>query len=113
MEIQLFDGDYVRSGSGVKELGGTDEMLERIAFRLKARRGGFALLPEFGSRLYELARIKKSERRLAAEQFIRQAMADETDVDIRSIRVEEEAGVMKIDLELICDGGEYSMQVEV
>ena len=109
----MFDGDYVRSGNAVRELSGTDEMLERVAFRLRAKKGGFALLPELGSRLYELSRIKRSERRLAAEQFIRQALEDEPDVELKAVEVEEEDGVIRIDVEIAWDGIKHKMRMEV
>ena len=53
MELKLINGDYVPDGmGGVVRCAGADALLERVLFRLTARRGQFPLLPDLGSRLY-------------------------------------------------------------
>ena len=57
METKISNGDYVSDGlGGVERCKGTDALLERVLFRLTARRGQFPPLPELGSRLYLLSR---------------------------------------------------------
>ena len=57
MEAKLCNGDYIADGlGGVERCAGADALLERVLFRLTARRGQFAPLPELGSRLYLLGR---------------------------------------------------------
>ena len=57
MEAKLFNGDYIPDGlGGVVRCEGADALLERVLFRLTARRGQFPLLPRLGSRLYLLGR---------------------------------------------------------
>ena len=52
METKLLNGDYVPDGlGGVARCQGADALLERVLFRLTARRGQFPPLPELGSRL--------------------------------------------------------------
>ena len=60
---QLREGDYRPDGAGGFALAtGGAGVLERVLFLLTARRGGFPLLPEVGSRLYLLSRARPSAR---------------------------------------------------
>lgn len=78
METKLKNGDYVPDGlGGVVRLKDRDALLQRILFRLTARRGQFAPLPELGSRLYLLGREPVSQRLSAARQYVAEALADE------------------------------------
>ena len=53
MEVRIKDGDYIPDGlGGVVRCQGADALLERVLFRLTARRGGFPILPQLGRRLY-------------------------------------------------------------
>ena len=75
MEMKLRDGEYVPDGKGGFERAeGYEELLERALFLLSARRGGFAPMPEVGSRLYTLTQLKRSEREMAARQFAAEAL---------------------------------------
>ena len=59
MELLLKDGDYVSDGAGGQvRLEGEEALLQRVLFRLTARRGGFPLMPELGSRLYALEGVE-------------------------------------------------------
>jgi hypothetical protein len=63
MELRLENGDYVKSGGHTLEsVSGTEELAQRLMLRLRARRGGFALRPDYGSRLYTLSGLRPSER---------------------------------------------------
>lgn len=53
------------SAGGVETVSGAEETAVRITMKLTARRGGFPLLPDYGSRLYQLAQVKPSERESA------------------------------------------------
>lgn len=78
MEPKLRNGDYIPDGlGGVIRCGGADALLERVLFRLTARRGQFPLLPELGSRLYLLARESASNRLSAARQYAAEALTPE------------------------------------
>ena len=100
MEIALNNGEYEAAGGTLRTVTGLEEILQRVVYRLKARRGGFPLLPDVGSRLYTLPRVPEKQRQSAARQFVREALADETDIRIGTVTAKEEAGVMQIAVEL-------------
>ena len=78
MEMKLVDGDYVSDGMGGFEMvSAEEEVLQRVLFKLQARKGGFAPMPDLGSNLYKLTHIRNSEREIAAKQFIAEALIDE------------------------------------
>ena len=78
MELFLDRGDYLPDGKGgfVRATGGK-ELLQRVLFKLTARRGSFPLIPELGSRLYLLPREKKSRWAVLGGQYVAEALADE------------------------------------
>ncbi len=78
METKLSNGDYVPDGlGGVARCAGDDALLERVLFRLTARRGQFPLLPDLGSRLYLLGRETPQQRYTAAKTYVAEALAGE------------------------------------
>ena len=78
IELLLKNGDYLPDGKGgfVRAVGG-EELLQRVLFKLTARRGGFPLMPELGSRLFELHRHKESQRESLARQYVSEALKEE------------------------------------
>ena len=75
---KLREGDYCPDGSGAfQEVTGAEELLERVLFKLQTRRGSFPLLPDFGSRLYQLPREKPSARQALGASYAAEALADE------------------------------------
>ena len=75
MELRLEQGDYVPNGAGgFQRLEGAEALLQRVLFRLTARRGQFPFLPELGSRLYQLGREKPSAREALALQYVTEAL---------------------------------------
>ena len=63
MALLLKDGDYVvDERGGLRTVEGAQDLLQRVLFRLQARRGSFPFLPELGSRLYLLPREKPGGR---------------------------------------------------
>ena len=100
MEIELKNGEYQTADGRLHTVTGAEEILQRAVFRLKARRGGFAPLPEVGSRLYTLSRLPKAQRPGAARQFVREALAGMENVRLGAVEIREDAGVMKITVEL-------------
>ncbi|MBR5381454.1 MAG: hypothetical protein IK136_02415 [Oscillospiraceae bacterium] len=78
MEFLLSDGQYVPDGNGgFKKATGAEETLQRALLKLSCRRGGFAPWPAFGSRLYTLSRLRRSERESAAKRFAAEALRGE------------------------------------
>lgn len=100
MEPKLRNGDYVpdRLG-GVVRLQNDQALLQRVLYRLQARRGQFPLLPELGSELYRLGRESPRDRLSAARQYVVQALEPE-DVTVQDVNLSD-AGDGKYDLTVI------------
>lgn len=78
METRLLNGDYLPDAlGGVVRCQGAQALLERVLFRLRARRGQFPLLPELGSRLHQLPREPAAQRLSAARLYVAEALAGE------------------------------------
>ena len=72
------NGDYVSDGAGgFLRAEGTDELLQRVLWKLSIPRGSFPLLPALGSELHRLDRAKPAERAGLARQYVAQALSDE------------------------------------
>ena len=85
METKIKNGDYVPDGlGGVQRCAGAEALLQRVLFRLTARRGQFPLLPEMGSRLYLLGRESPAGRLSAARQYAAEALQGE-DVTVTDV----------------------------
>ena len=87
MEVRIANGDYIPDGlGGVVRCQGADALLERVLFRLTARRGQLPMLPQLGSRLYLLGREPAVRRLSAARQYVAEALEAEevtiTDVQL-------------------------------
>ena len=86
MELKLLDGQYVTGANKAPlEISGTEELAQRIAQKPQVRRGAFLPLPAFGSRLHLLGRVRPSERETAAQQYVREALADEEGLSLESL----------------------------
>ncbi len=88
MERKLSGGDYLPGAQGdFQSLDGAQALLQRVLFRLTARRGQFPFLPEMGSRLYQLCRDgKPSARSALARQYTVQALESEEDLTITDVQ---------------------------
>lgn len=93
MGLSLRNGDYVPDGrGGLRRAEGREALLERVLFRLTARRGMFPFLPELGSRLWQLGQLPAVQRRSAAEQYVAEALAAEPDIEVDRVTIEESGG---------------------
>lgn len=88
MERKLSGGDYLPGAQGdFQSLDGAQALLQRVLFRLTARRGQFPFLPEMGSRLYQLCRDgKPSARSALARQYTVQALESEEDLTVTDVQ---------------------------
>ncbi len=114
MELLLKDGDYVSDGAGGQvRLEGEEALLQRVLFRLTARRGGFPLMPELGSRLYALGQERGGWRLPAARQYVVQALQEEP-VAVETVALTD-AGDGRIRLETVAvwDGGRLPAAVTI
>lgn len=105
MSMRLKDGDYFPDGNGGFCRDNDNEaLLARVLFRLCARRGGFPLLPQIGSRLYRLPQERPSRRAALAKEYIEEALAEEEGLEIERITWREESGALLVELRLREEG---------
>ena len=58
MELELRNGDYAADGvGGLRRVRGREALLQRVLFRLTARRGAFPFWETLGSRLWALGTL--------------------------------------------------------
>lgn len=89
MELELRDGDYVTDGAGgLRRVRGREALLQRVLFRLTAKRGTFPFWEELGSRLWALGRVPAVERQAAARQYVVEALAEEP-VTVENVTLEQ------------------------
>ena len=113
MELKLINGDYVPDGmGGLQKVTGSEELLQRVLFKLQARRGGFAPFHDLGSRLYLLGREKASGRQSAAEQYIKEALSGEP-VTLERVRITEKEEGPFLEAELCYGGGSLPLLLEL
>ena len=114
MEWKLTDGDYVPDGvGGLTALEGREEVLARVLFRLTARRGALPFLPQLGSRLYRLGREKPSERQALAAQYVAEALAEEPELSVQSVELDQEGETGLLTVYLDWQGETLTAQVAV
>ena len=107
MEMKLIKGDYVPDmWGGFERVSGEWELLQRVLFKLQCRRGGFAPMPELGSRLYRLCREKKKDMSAAARQYVIEALSGEDGVEVNGVTVGQAGdGTIYVSAELTCRSG--------
>lgn len=114
MELRIHNGDYVPDGlGGVIRCQGADALLERVLFRLTARRGGFPLLPQLGSRLYLLSREPAVQRLSAARQYVAEALAEEAVTVTDVILTPDGQGRIRLTVQLEYQGTELPVSLTI
>ena len=115
MELLMENGDYVPDGAGgMRRLEGAQAALQRVLFRLQGRRGGFAPLPRMGSQLHKVLREKPSQRPGLAEQYVREALQEETDVSVTQVTLTPgDNGTALLQVELSWQGETLYAQVQL
>lgn len=107
MELRLKNGRYVPDRhQGFGRVSQTDELAQRLTMKLTARRGEFLPLPDYGSRLYTLHKLKPSQRETAARQFIIEAIADEPEVELVDFSCEQKALTAELSMVFAYKGDE-------
>lgn len=114
MELKLQDGAYVQDGiGGFVRVDGTEALLQRVLFRLQARRGTFPFIEDLGSRLWQLGRVPAARQQSAAEQYVAEALKDE-DLTVRSVELSAgENDTVHITVNLTADGEDLTANVDV
>ena len=104
VEWTMKDGDLIPNGAGgFSWVQGDQAVLQRVLFKLKARRGSFPFLPELGSKLYTLCREKASTRQSLCAQYVAQALEDE-DVTVNEVIYAEQDGRAQVTVYLEWQG---------
>ena len=114
MELFLKNGDYQPDGKGgfVRVTGG-EELLQRVLFKLTARKGSFPLLPELGSRLYKLPGHKPGEWEMLARQYVTEALADEEELTVTGVSVTRQGNGAMVKVMLDYRGETWTVNLEV
>ena len=114
MELELRNGDYVADGAGgLRRVQGREALLQRVLFRLTARRGAFPFWEGLGSRLWALGRVPAPQRQAAACQYVTEALAEEP-VAVEDVSLEEgPEGAASVTARLRYEGGDLPVTVEV
>lgn len=113
MDLKLRNGAYVPDGAGgLTRITGSEELLGRVLFRLTARRGRFPLLPDLGSRLYELPRLPAAVRQAAAEQAAAEALAGE-DLTVKGVTLTQTESGLAVAVQLSAAEGDLTAALSV
>lgn len=114
MELELKNGDYIADGvGGLRRVGGREALLQRVFFRLTARRGSFPFWEDLGSRLWALGRVPAPERRTAARQYVTEALEAEP-VTVEDVTLEQgPSGVAGVTARLRYEGEDLPVTVAV
>ena len=99
MELMVRDGDYVIDENGaLRRAEGSQELLQRVMWKLSIPRGSFPPLPELGSELYRLGRWRPSQRESMAKQYAVQALTDEPELTVTEAWLAQD-GTLQVQLE--------------
>jgi len=109
-ELKILNGDYVPDGlGGVVRTEGKEALLQRVLFRLTARRGQFPFLESMGSRLYTLGQVDPALRQSTAQQAVAEALAEETGLQVEQVTLSGE----DLTAALLYEGQELSVRLSV
>lgn len=94
---RLNEGDYIPNGQGgFSEVSGAEAVLERALFLLTVHRGRFPLLPDMGSRLYQLTREKAALRSTMGAAYAAEALEPIQGLSVETAVWEEESGTLTV-----------------
>lgn len=113
VELQWNDGDLIPNGAGgFCHVEGSRALIQRVLFKLTARRGSFPFLPELGSRLYTLGREKPGARPALCGQYVREALKDE-DVTVTDVTYNDMGGQAQVKVFLQWQGQKLEVTAEI
>ena len=114
MSLLLQNRDYADDGNGgVAEARDGDEVLGEVLFRLAARRESFPFLPELGSRMHLLRRVKPSEREALALQYAVEALEGLTEGTVTGASVRQKDGAFRVSVELLWQGTRLAVTAQL
>lgn len=114
MELELKNGDYVADNAGgLRRVQGREALLQRVFFRLTARRETFPFWEDLGSRLWELGRLPAPQHSAAARQYVMEALTEEP-VTVEDVILEQgRDGTAAVTARLRYQGEALPVTVEV
>ena len=111
-ELKIRAGDYISHGSSLRRVDGSEGLLQRVMFKLTARRGKFPF-QELGSRLWQLSHVPAAQRQMVAKQYVAEALADE-ELEVEAVTLEPRGdGTMNLTAELRCQGETLTVAVNI
>jgi len=110
--LKMQNGDYVPSGNTLETAEGAEAMLQRVLFRLTARRDAFPFGESLGSRLWQLGAAAPAGRPAAAGQYVAEALAEE-DVEVAGVTLSETEGGAALQVSLTYRGEDYTVGLTV
>lgn len=114
MELAIRNGDYVSNGAaGLNCVQGQEALLQRVMFRLCAKRGTFPFWDTLGSRLWQLGQIPVSARQSAAKQYVTEALAEEPGLSVENVVLAQSGEIGVLTAELSYEGTRLSVTVEL
>ncbi len=114
MGLKLMNGDYVPDGiGGFARLTGREALAQRVMYRLIAHRGSFPFRETLGSELYRLGQYPPGQRAAAAERAVTEALAEETDLQVKRVTLTEEGERAQVCVVLSYQGTDLSVSVSV
>lgn len=113
-ELLINSGDYVLDGAGgLCRAEGSVGLLQQIIYQLVVPKGSFPFLPDLGSQLSLLLRVKPSQRTTLALKYVTEALTGISDLEIDSVEVEELEGDLTVTVYLTWEGESLSLTVGV
>ena len=101
MGLSLRNGDYVPDGTGgLRRAEGREALLERVLFRLTARRGAMPFLPELGSRLHLVLRERPSVWQTLCAQYVAEALREEREAAVTSVELKRQGDSARLIIQL-------------
>ena len=114
MALALRNGDYVSDGAaGLCRAQGQAALLQRVLFRLSARRGSFPFQEDLGSRLWQLGQLPLAARQAAAQQYVAEALAQERDLSVERVTLLQNGDAASLTAELLYEGTSLTVTVDI
>lgn len=114
MELAFRNGDYVSDGAAqLCRVQGQEELLQRVLFRLTARRGMFPFMEDLGSQLWKLGQLPPSARLAAARQYVAEALENEDGLTVESVSLEQTEEGAAVTARLAYGGESLSVTVNI
>ena len=115
MELKIRNGDYVAGAGQLETLSGSEALLQRVLYRLTARRGAFPFLETMGSRLYTLGSVRRGQRAAAAKQYVAEALQEEKGLTITGVNYQEAFGdsLGQVTVSLLYEGKSYTVEMDI